>query len=115
MSQITIADLEVLYRVGVTEEERRQPQKLLITVKLTHDLGLAAERDDLEHTIDYFQVAQLLLNFGQDKSWRLIEKVATDAANAILNVFGPVSVSVEVKKFVIPQAAYVSVTCEKSV
>ena len=86
---------------------------LLISVTLTHDLGLAAESDHLENTIDYFQVAQLLLDFGREKSLKLIEKVAHDVANAILSRYGPKSVFVEVKKFIIPQAAYVSVTCEK--
>ena len=31
MSKITIVDLEVFYRVGVTDEERAKPQRLLVT------------------------------------------------------------------------------------
>ena len=30
MSKITIVDLEVYYRVGVTDQERAQPQRLLV-------------------------------------------------------------------------------------
>ena len=40
----------------------------------------------------------------------LIESVATDIANKILSEFHPESVTVEVKKFAVPQAKYVSVS-----
>jgi dihydroneopterin aldolase len=35
--QITIEDLEVLFHVGVPDEERAEPQRLLITIGMTHD------------------------------------------------------------------------------
>ena len=50
-----------------------------------------------------------LLGFGADRSWKLIEKLAADIAAMILTEFGPDTVSVEVKKFVIPQARHVAV------
>ncbi len=37
--QITIKDLEVRFHVGVPDDERAKPQKLLITIEMTHDLG----------------------------------------------------------------------------
>lgn len=110
MSKITIADLEVYYCVGVTDEERAQPQRLLITAELFFDFSGAAAGDRLLRTIDYFVVSQRLLNFGEGRSWKLIEKVAVNAATMILSEFKPQSVTVEVKKFVIPQARYVSAT-----
>ena len=45
--------------------------------------------------------------------WKLIEKLAADIADAILAGFKPASVTVEVKKFVIPQARHVSVVIAK--
>ncbi len=110
MSRITIADLEVHYCVGVTDEERAQPQKLLLTVDMSFDFSVAANTDRLTKTIDYFAVCQRLLEFGDGRSWRLIEKVAANIADMILSEFKPESVIVEVKKFIIPQARYVSVT-----
>ena len=50
------------------------------------------------------------LEFGDGKSWKLIEKLATDICKMILAEFKPQGVSVEVKKFPIPQARHVSVT-----
>jgi len=109
MSQISIVDLEVFYRVGVPDAERAQPQRLLLTVEMESDFSKAAKNDSIADTIDYFAVTQRLLKFGEGKSWKLIEKLAADIADAILSEFKPQSVTVEVKKFVIPQARHVSV------
>jgi FolB domain-containing protein len=110
MSKITICDLEVFYCVGVTDEERAQPQRLLLTVDMTLDFGAAAFSDRLTKTIDYFAVTQRLLKYGEGRNWRLLEKLAVNVADLILSEFKPQGVVVEVKKFAIPQAQYVSVT-----
>jgi dihydroneopterin aldolase len=46
--------------------------------------------------------------------WKLIETLAVDIAQMILEEFGPRSVAVEVKKFIIPQARHVSVRVTRS-
>jgi 7,8-dihydroneopterin aldolase/epimerase/oxygenase len=113
MSQISIVDLEVFYRVGVPDAERAQPQRLLLTIEMGSDFSVAAKNDSIADTIDYFAVTQRLLKFGDGRSWKLIEKLANDIADAILAEFKPAGVSVEVKKFIIPQARYVSVALAK--
>jgi len=113
MSKITISDLEVFYRVGVPDEERAHPQRLLITVDMNFDFSSAATSDRITKTIDYYQVAQQILGLGAERSWKLIEKVAADVADLVLSEFHPAAVTVIVKKFPIPQAAYVSVSLTK--
>src|ERR1041385_9036529 len=105
MEKIKICDLEVFYCVGVPDEERANPQRLLLTIELTFDFTAAAMSDRVTKTIDYFTVCQFLLNFGDRRDWKLIEKLATNLADEVLAVFKPQSVTVEVKKFAIPQAA----------
>jgi 7,8-dihydroneopterin aldolase/epimerase/oxygenase len=114
MSKITIADLEVFYHVGVSDEERARPQRLLLTIELYFDFTIAAVGDRLTKTINYFEVSQRLLNFGEGRSWKLIEKVAANIADMILIEFKPQAVTVEVKKFAIPQARYVSASWTQS-
>jgi FolB domain-containing protein len=109
MSKIAIVDLEVSMHVGVPDEERAKPQRLLLTINMEYDFSAAATTDDLTKTIDYFAVAQRLLKFGEGRSWKLIEKLATDIANLVLAEFQPAAVTVEVKKFPIPQSKHVSV------
>jgi FolB domain-containing protein len=111
--KISIVDLEVFYHVGVTDAERAQPQRLLLTVEMESDFSKAAKSDHIADTIDYYAVSQRLLKFGEGRSWKLIEKLAADIADAILSEFKPRGVTVEVKKFVIPQARHVSVSLTK--
>ena len=106
---IIISDLEVSYQVGVTKEERSKPQRLLLTLELSADFNAAVARDDLAQTINYHAVSQRLLRFGEGRQWRLIETLAADIAAMVLKEFRPKTVSVEVKKFVIPQARHVAV------
>lgn len=113
MSNITIIELEVFYNVGVTDEERAKPQRLLVSVDMKFDFSSAAVSDRIGRTIDYFSVAQRLLKLGEKRSWKLLETVVTDIAEKIILEFRPQSVTVEVKKFAIPEAGYVSVSLTK--
>jgi FolB domain-containing protein len=109
MDQIVIQDLEVFYRVGVPDQERAQPQRLLLTVELEHDFTLAAQADEVEKTIDYAHLSRRLLGFGDGRDWKLVETLAVDLAAMILRECRPERVTVEVKKFVLPEARWVSV------
>lgn len=110
MDKTKISDLEVFYCVGVPDEERAKPQRLTLTVEMISDFSTAALSDRLTKTIDYYAVTQFLLKFGEERSWKLLEKLVTNLADELLAKFKPQSVTVEVKKFIIPQAQYVSVT-----
>lgn len=114
MDLITIVDLEVRYHVGVPDAERAAPQRLLLTVEMRGDFTAAAAGDDLTKTVDYFAVSRRLLTFGEGRSWKLIEKLAVDIATTVLDEFSPESVSVEVKKFILPETRHVSVKVERS-
>ncbi len=114
MSRITIVDLEVFYCIGVTDEERAKPQRLLVTVDMNFDISTAAVSDRIEKTIDYHTVAQELINFGKNRSWKLVERLVTNIADRILSEYRPQAVMVEVKKFALEQARYVAVSLAKA-
>jgi FolB domain-containing protein len=114
MSKITIVDLEVFYSVGVSDEEREKPQRLLLTVDMTFDFSSAAVSDRVEKTINYQEVVDELLRYGDGRSWKLIERLVTNIADKLLDDYAPQSVLVEVKKFSIPQAAFVSASVGKT-
>jgi dihydroneopterin aldolase len=114
MSRISVVDLEVYYMVGLTDEERAKPQRLLVTVDLDFDFSSASVSDRLERTINYQALTDRILRFGYGRTWKLIEKVVANLADMILAEFRPQSVTVELKKFAVPQARYVSVTLNRS-
>jgi 7,8-dihydroneopterin aldolase/epimerase/oxygenase len=114
MDRITIEELAVEAHIGVPEAERARPQKLLLTVVMECDFSKAAAGDAIDETIDYDAASQRLLAFCRGGCWKLIETLAVETAQLILQEFKPLRVSVEVKKFVIPQARFVSVRVERS-
>lgn len=109
MDRITLCDLEVACRVGVPEEERARPQRLLLTVEMECDFRDAAARDDLAGTVDYYTVSRRLLAMTSAGSWKLIETLAEEVARLVLAEFAVQAVSVEVKKFILPETRFVSV------
>lgn len=113
MDTISIRDLSVSYRVGVPDEERARPQRLLITVEFEHDFTEAARTDDLRGTIDYAAIVERLEHLGDGRSWKLIETLAVDIAGLVRSEFGVRSVSVEVKKFILPETRWVGVRVKR--
>jgi 7,8-dihydroneopterin aldolase/epimerase/oxygenase len=109
MDTIVIRDLAVAYHVGVTEAERAHAQRLLLSLEISHDFERAVALDDLSHTIDYFAVCQRLLRYGEGRQWQLIETLASELAAMLNSEFRVTAVVVEIKKFVIPEAAHVAV------
>ena len=114
MSRISIVDLEVFYRVGITDDERAKPQRLLISADLNFDMTSAILSDRIEKTINYHTLAEKLLKFGEGRSWKLVEKLASNLLDMILAEFKPQMVTIEVKKFPLPQARFVSVSLSRS-
>ncbi len=106
---ITIHELEVFFCVGVTDSERAKPQRLLVSIDVQHDFRAAFASDDLADTVDYYELSRRVVALGEGAHWNLIETLAGDIANLVLDDFGARAVAVEVKKFVIPQAKWVAV------
>ena len=72
------------------------------------DFSIAAKTDDLSQTIDYFAVCQRLRQWGADKTWKLIERIACEVADLVIAEFHAEQVAVEIKKFVLSETDYVS-------
>ncbi|MSU34691.1 MAG: dihydroneopterin aldolase [Pedosphaera sp.] len=115
MDTIVIRDLEVSYHVGVPDVERAQPQRLLISVEMSRDFSRAAATDELHETVDYFAVSRRVLHWGEGRSWKLIETLAVELAEGIRHEFGAGQVTVEIRKFILPEARYVSVRTTRPV
>ena len=114
MARISIVDLETHFCVGLTDEERAKPQRLLLSIDMNLDFTTAAVSDRVEKTINYQSVVDDLLKFGDGRNWKLLEKLVSNIADTILSRYRPDSVTVEAKKFVIPQARYVAVSINKA-
>lgn len=108
MDAITITDLALSLRIGASEEERRNAQKVLVSVTLSLPLEDAGRRDDVRQGIDYEAVCRDLRALAHDER-KTIERLAEDAAAMILRHYRPESVEVTVAKF--PPIGAASVRC----
>jgi dihydroneopterin aldolase len=113
IERIHIEQLKVQAHVGVPADERSQPQRL--TINVTVWPRVAEQRDELENTINYSRVAKTVREVVRHRHFKLIETVAEEVAAQVLRQFDPEKVMVEVRKFVLPDADYVSVTAVQPV
>ena len=110
---ITISDLELQSHIGVSDDERSQPQRILVTVEMSLDTSAAANDDDVKKSINYFDVTQDLKLLAKTER-KTIERLAEDTAAMILKKHQAKDVTVTVKKFAIPEAQWVSVKIVRS-
>jgi FolB domain-containing protein len=114
MDTITIKDLAVLCRIGVPDEERAKPQRLLITISISGDFSRACISDDIDETVNYYNVSRRIVEFCRTESCKLIEKLAHELAKLTIREFGAENVNVVVKKFILSDARYVSFELKRS-
>jgi dihydroneopterin aldolase len=111
---IRIVDLEVASRIGVSDEERARPQRLLVTLEMrVDDFAKAAKEDDLSLTVDYADVAEYVRNFATERPRKLVETFAEDLAEGLLGAFLIKRLRIEVKKYVLPNTRHVAVEIER--
>jgi dihydroneopterin aldolase len=108
-SVLSLVDLEITCHLGVPPEERAQPQKILCTAVFpVPNLKKAAETDNLEHTVNYYDLSQLLKKTARQKERKLIETLAADLSQAALAAFPLPWIDLELKKFILPDTRYIS-------
>ena len=69
--------------LGVLEEERQQPTRILVDATLWARVGHSAQSDELEHTVDYMELVQLMERIAAASSDRLLERFAARLAQAV--------------------------------
>jgi dihydroneopterin aldolase len=107
---IRIEQLEVFVCIGVPEEERSQPQRLTISITFWPKRHGPELSDDLGRTVDYAAVCAETKGFVQSRSDRLIETLADALGNHLLDVFEMQRITIELRKFILPDVEFVSVT-----
>ena len=112
---IRVIDLEVWAHIGVPDAERREAQRLLISLEMGIDtLPHAAGTDNLARTVDYVDVVQHVKSFTVERARKLLETLAEEMAIDLLKAFPIKKITLEIKKFVLPDARYVSVKIERA-
>ncbi len=107
---IRIEQLEVFARIGVPDDERAAPQRLVFNITFWPRGNGMELADDIARTVNYAAVCAETKSFVQGRSDRLIETLADALANHLLGVFEIQRITIELRKFILPDVDYVSVT-----
>jgi dihydroneopterin aldolase len=112
---IRVVDLEIFAHIGVPDAERRDAQRLLVSLEISIDsFSHAAGTDNPAWTIDYDDVVQHVKNLAAKRARKLLETLAEEMAFDLLKTFPIKKITLEIKKFILPDARYVSVKVERT-
>lgn len=108
--RILIESLELSSRIGVPAEERAAAQRLTVNLVLEPIRDFTALGDAIENTVDYFRVCEAVKALSLARPRRLLETLAEDIAALLLARFAIRAVEVELRKYILPDTAFVAVS-----
>tara|TARA_B100000902_G_scaffold329809_1_gene326477 strand:- start:243 stop:521 length:279 start_codon:yes stop_codon:yes gene_type:complete len=77
MSQsIFFRDIELLCKIGVYEHERRNPQRVIINLKLILSNELSPKNDKIDETLNYDIVYRKIKDITSSQHFNLVETLA---------------------------------------
>jgi FolB domain-containing protein len=112
--EIHIEQLEVSSVIGVAEHERKAPQRLTINISFWSRRETRHMEDKIGQTVNYALVAEETQRFVRDQSVNLIETLADRLAAHLLKNFPIQKITLEIRKFPLEHAKYVSATVTRS-
>ena len=79
-----------------------------VSITLEPQRGFRELGDAIENAVDYASVTEFVKNLSAVRPRRLIETLADEIAGALLSHFPLRAVSVELRKFILPDTAFVA-------
>jgi 7,8-dihydroneopterin aldolase/epimerase/oxygenase len=107
---VRIQELEVWAHIGVPDEERAAAQRLTFNVTVWPARPVRDLNDDIARAVDYAKVCADLKKFVETRRDKLIETLADVVAARLLEAFEIRKITIEVRKYVLPETQFVSVT-----
>jgi 7,8-dihydroneopterin aldolase/epimerase/oxygenase len=95
---VYITGLKVHTTIGVFDWERAIKQPLTFDIEIEHCMKQAAQTDDVQFAIDYSAVSDLVRNTAESSDFKLIESLAEQIAQQIIQQFKIISVKIKLSK-----------------
>jgi len=112
--QVHIEQLEIFAHIGVPEEERASAQRLTFTMSLWPLEEFHHFEDQIARTVDYAAVCEETKKFVGERRARLIETLADALALHLLENFKIRKITVELRKYILPETEFVSVAVTRN-
>ncbi|WP_176957211.1 dihydroneopterin aldolase [Mariprofundus sp. KV] len=84
---VLIEGLEIRTVIGIYDWEREIRQTVRLDLEMAWDISRAAASDNIEDALDYKSVSKRLISFVEGSSFGLIEKLAEQCAQILMNEF----------------------------
>ena len=112
--EVRIEQLEVFTVIGVLEHERKGLQRLTVSISFWPYEHVQDLADNIEKAVNYSAVAEETKRFAREQAVNLIETLADRLATHLLKNFPIQKVTIELRKFALQDAKYVSVTVTRN-
>ena len=109
-SLIHIQRLEVFAHIGVPDQELATPQRLTFNLTLWPMRSSLDLQDEIGRAVNYASVCEEVKNFVGQRRDRLIETLADALAARLLEAFEIRRITIELRKYILPDVEFVSVT-----
>ena len=96
--KITLKNMMFKASIGVTDWERRVPTTVEIDIEVGADLRKACISDDLHDTINYSEIHNAVNRTVVSRHYNLLESLAQEVADAVLDQSRCLAVTVKVRK-----------------
>jgi len=87
MDKIIIEELEVYAYHGVAQEEKKLGQMFVVSLQINIDLETAAQSGNLDATINYFELCNIVKDILRSESFDLIETAAIRVIQGVFHNF----------------------------
>ncbi len=84
LDRIHIEDLLLRCVIGIREWERKEKQNVNLNITLYADLSRACGSDVFDDTVDYVTIKKKIIKRVENSSFKLIERLAQEVADACL-------------------------------
>lgn len=98
MDIIFLGGLEIETIIGIFDWERETKQKIILDIEMAFDIKKAALSDNIEDTLDYKAVSKNVIKMVESSNFFLVEKLAEEITQLILNDFNVTWVKLTLNK-----------------
>ena len=95
---IFFKDIELLCKIGVYEHERKNPQRVIINLKLELSKNVSPKNDKIDETLNYDVIYKKIKEISSSQHFNLVETLANQIFNYLKDLKKISNIKVSVSK-----------------
>ena len=98
MFTVRINKLRVYTKIGVSIQERKKKQLLLVSIKFSYKVNNIKNADNISNLISYTDIKKFIKRYIESSQWQTLEKLIIECSQRIRRQFKIQNVSLEIEK-----------------